>query len=215
MAKTIRVAAIVLILASAKPGWAASDVVAFSSIPECIAKGRLKRALCTDAFKTALDIYRETAPRFKTRDACNLEFRVCVIFNPPGPRGEPPQRLSPGNLTFSPPLIAFGVSDAAGTVQALVDVTRHPLREAVPIQSYSKGAAAASGFGKGPVQPPTRAFSAPEADSPQADSAGSTDTAGAVLAAPIIDSPGKTSLEGVQSYPVPAYRRRNAKADRQ
>lgn len=175
----------------------------FVDIGACM-RGSFKRAVCIEAFEDAWEVYRERAPKFKTRDQCNAQFKVCVVFNPPSAAGKPLKRLTVANLSYSPPFLGVILANDGVAVQVLIDTTRKTLGVGVPARSgaASKPAAKKRSFSGDNFAPPSGEFKSPELFPPET---GATSSQSSL---PQIDAPSTISLDGVSSYPVPANRRR-------
>ncbi len=173
----------------------------FIDINACM-RGSFKRTTCIEAFDDAWDVYRERAPKFRTREKCNAEFKVCVVFNPPAIAGRPAPRLTPANLSYAPPLLGVVMSKDGTALQVLIDTTRRSLGVGVPSRRTPAPQAKTRSFSGNNFGPQAGSFTGPE----QAVPAQMPETTSQNLA---IDAPGATSLNGVSSYPVPANRRRN------
>ena len=187
--------ALFLFLLTISDGWAENQR-RFIDVSACM-RGAFKRATCIEAFDDAWDVYREHAPKFKTREKCNAEFKVCVVFNPPAISGKPAQRLTPTNLNYAPPLLGVVLSKDGNALQVLIDTTRRSLGVGVP--SRRKPLMQAKPRNKHGLTPDLQSggFTSP--------------TPEITPISPQIDAPEITSLDGVSSYPVPANRRRNKK----
>ena len=185
----------------------AQTPAAYANVYECVFKARLSKKTCIDAFDDAWDVYRERAPRFKTRAECNARFKVCVVFNPPSYGGRPPPSMTPAQVTYAPPLLSVVLSSAGDALQVLIDTSRKPLSGGVPQRNAAKPDLRKPGFSGGNFAPPPGAF-VPRQRNLDGRYTDTPDEAGISAAAPQIDAPGETSLDGVSSYPVPESRRR-------
>jgi hypothetical protein len=176
----------------------------FVDIGACM-RGSFKRATCLGAFEDAWEVYRERAPKFKTRDQCNAQFKVCVVFNPPSATGRPLKRLTVANLSYSPPFLGVVLANDGVAVQVLIDTTRKTLGVGVPARrsALSKPAEKKRSFSGDNFAPPSGEFKPPELTFPEI---GATSPQSSL---PQIDAPSNISQDGVSSYPVPANRRRN------
>ncbi len=180
----------------------------FIDVGACM-RGSFKRVTCIEAFEDAWEVYRERVPKFKTREQCNAQFKVCVVFNPPSEAGRPPKRLTPANLNYAPPFLGVVLSSDGVALQVLVDTTRKSLGVGVPARSKTTTANIQKqkkrSFSGDNFAPSTGAFTSSQSIQSEISSSD------AQSFTPQIDAPNATSLEGVSSYPVPANRRRNKK----
>ncbi len=173
----------------------------FIDINACM-RGSFSQKVCTDAFDDAWDVYSERAPKFKTREKCNMEFKVCVVFNPPAIAGRPAPRLTPDNVSYAPPLLGIVMSKEGSALQVLIDTTRRSLGVGVPSRRTPPPQAKPRSFSGNNFGPQSGSFTLPEQRVPML-------VPQTTLENLPIDAPGVSSLEGVSSYPVPASRRRN------
>ncbi len=177
----------------------------FVDVSACIARGHFKRATCLDAFDDAWEVYRERTPQFRTREQCNAQFKVCVVFNPPVIAGRVSPRLTPANVRYAPPLLGVVLSEDGFAVQVLIDTTRKPLGAGVPARRTSQQQSVRRSFSGNNFAPPTGSFTSSR-PLPGATSQGVTDE---IISSPLpVDAPGETSLDGVSTFPVPENRRR-------
>jgi uncharacterized protein YgiB involved in biofilm formation len=176
----------------------------FIDVGACM-RGSFKRATCLEAFDDAWEVYRDRAPKFKTRDQCNAQFKVCVVYNPPSAAGRPFKRLTVANLSYSPPFLGVVLANDGVAVQVLIDTTRKTLGVGVPARRNISGKATPKkrSFAGDNFAPPTGGFTSPQPASPEIISSEQQSLA------PQIDAPSNISQDGVSSYPVPANRRRN------
>jgi uncharacterized protein YgiB involved in biofilm formation len=178
----------------------------FVDVGACM-RGSFKRATCIEAFDDAWEVYRDRAAKFKTRDQCNAQFKVCVVFNPPSAAGRPVKRLTPANLNYAPPFLGVVLASDGVAVQVLIDTTRKTLGVGVPSRrnESQKSNTKKRGFAGDNFAPLTGAFTSSQPTAPEMSSGEQQSSS------PQIDAPSATSLDGVSSYPVPANRRRNKK----
>ncbi len=179
----------------------------YANVYECVFRGHFSKKACIDAFDDAWDVYRERAPRFKTRPECNARYKVCVVFNPPSYGGRPPPPITPAQVTYAPPLLSVVLSASGDALQVLIDTSRKPLVGGVPQRNAAKPAIGKPGFSGTNFAPPPGTF-VPRQRNIEGRYADTPDEAGLSAGAPQIDAPGEISLDGVSSYPVPESRRR-------
>ncbi len=194
------VTAFFLSLAIATDGWTEAEN-RFIDVNACM-RGSFKQSTCMEAFDDAWDVYRERAPKFKTREKCNAEFKVCVVFNPPAFAGRPAPRLTPANLSYAPPLLGVVMSKDGTALQVLIDTTRRSLGVGVPSRRALAPQAKLRSFSGNNFGPQSGSFTAPLQEMP-------VQTPETTFEGTPVDAPGAISLEGISSYPVPANRRRN------
>jgi Protein of unknown function (DUF1190) len=123
-------------------------------------RGHFKRTTCVEAFEDAWEVYRDRAPKFKTRDQCNAQFKVCVVYNPPSAAGRPFKRLTVANLSYSPPFLGVVLANDGVAVQVLIDTTRKTLGVGVPARrsALSKPAEKKRSFSGDNFAPPSGEF---------------------------------------------------------
>jgi Protein of unknown function (DUF1190) len=202
--KTLNIAKwLALFIFASSPSFA-QPPRSFIDVGACM-RGSFKRATCLEAFEDAWEVYRERAPKFKTRDQCNAQFKVCVVYNPPSAAGRPFKRLTVANLSYSPPFLGVVLANDGVAVQVLIDTTRKTLGVGVPARrsALSKPAEKKRSFSGDNFAPPSGEFKPPDLIHPEI---GATSLQSSL---PQIDAPSNISQDGVSSYPVPANRRRN------
>ncbi len=185
----------------------AAESKAYSSVYECVFKGHLPKKTCIDAFDDAWDVYRERAPRFKTRIECNAIYKVCVVFNPPGFGGRPAPPLKASEVTYAPPLLSVALSNTGDALEVLIDTTRKPLAGGVPRRNAPIAPNKPAGFVGSNFAPPIGSF-VPRKRDEDWRYLDAPDQAGISATPAQIDAPGASSLDGVSSFPVPENRRR-------